>query len=151
MSIANEKDRSDYLARCAMDYIRQNPARAIKLTVKKIARIWSPIPLSAEGSRSTLLVLVSAIYSVPLFALTAAGVFLRKLSAHTKVYLLVPAIYFTAIHAMSVGSLRYRLPADVPMAVVAASVVAARAARKARNISIDELNATRVDQPRPLV
>jgi hypothetical protein len=36
---------------------------------------------------------------------------------------MVPAIYFTAAVAFSVGSLRYRLPADVPMAVVAASAV----------------------------
>ena len=147
-AIANEKDRSDYLAKCATDYIRQNPLRAIKLTIKKIARIWSPVPLSADASRSTLVVLVSAIYSVPLFALTAAGLFLRKLSAQAKVYLLVPAIYLTVIHALSVGSLRYRLPADVSMAVVAASVVA----RQARKFTADELlNATRAHQPRPPV
>lgn len=142
--ITNEKDRSDYLTRCATKFIRDNPRRTVALTFKKIARIWSPIPLSADASRNTLLVLVSAIYSVPLFALTAGAMFLGNLSARAKVFLLVPAIYLTAIHALSVGSLRYRLPADVPMAVVAASVVA-------RRITPDQSNAPRANQPRSLI
>jgi hypothetical protein len=119
--IPNEVDRSDYLASKAKQYARDNPARAATLALRKIARTWSPFPLSTEAAGNPLLTLVSAIYSVPLFALTIAGIFLRKLLAIAKVYLLVPAIYLTAIHALSVGSLRYRLPADVPMAVVAAS------------------------------
>jgi hypothetical protein len=40
------------------------------------------------------------------------------------VFLLIPAIYFTAVHMLSVGSLRYRIPAEPPMAVIAASVAA---------------------------
>ena len=43
------------------------------------------------------------------------------LSRNAKAYLLIPAIYITAIHAMSVGSLRYRLPAEPAMAVIAAA------------------------------
>jgi hypothetical protein len=39
---------------------------------------------------------------------------------------MLPAIYFTAAVALSVGSLRYRLPADVPMAVVAAFSIKGR-------------------------
>ena len=31
---------------------------------------------------------------------------------------------FTVLHAVSVGSMRYRLPADVPMSIVAAAAVA---------------------------
>ena len=46
-----------------------------------------------------------------------------------KGFLLVPAIYITVIHAMSVGSLRYRLPAEPMMAVIAASVFAVRKGR----------------------
>jgi 4-amino-4-deoxy-L-arabinose transferase-like glycosyltransferase len=128
--IPNEADRSAFLARKARQYIGENPGRAILLTFRKIARIWSPVPLSDAASGNALLAIVSAIYSVPLFALTLAGIFMRKLSLPAKVYLLGPAIYLTAIHALSVGSLRYRLPADVPMAVVAASLLQRAEVRK---------------------
>jgi hypothetical protein len=37
--------------------------------------------------------------------------------------LMLPAVYFTLLHALSVGSLRYRIPAEVPMAVIAASAL----------------------------
>ena len=35
--------------------------------------------------------------------------------------MLVPAIYLTIVHALSVGSLRYRLPADPALALLAAA------------------------------
>jgi hypothetical protein len=36
------------------------------------------------------------------------------------VLLLIPAIYFTLVHAMSIGSLRYRVPVEPELAVLAA-------------------------------
>jgi hypothetical protein len=147
-TIPNEVDRSDYLANEARRFARDVPGHTFALTLRKIARTWSPVPLSTEASGNALLTLISAIYSVPLFLLAFVGIFLRKLPTIAKVYLLVPAIYLTVIHALSVGSLRYRLPADVSMAVVASSVVA----RQARKFTADELlNATRAHQPRPPV
>jgi hypothetical protein len=44
------------------------------------------------------------------------------LPASAKVFLLAPAVYFSLSAGLSVGSLRYRVPAEVPMAVVAAGV-----------------------------
>ena len=38
---------------------------------------------------------------------------------NVRLYLLVPALYFTLVHGATVGSLRYRVPADVPLAVLA--------------------------------
>ena len=87
-----------------------------------MARTWSPVPLSSEyGSRRN--VIVAALYIIPLLLLVVLGLCRGPLSVSAKVLLVLPAIYFTAAHAVSVGSLRYRLPADVPMAVVAASAV----------------------------
>jgi 4-amino-4-deoxy-L-arabinose transferase-like glycosyltransferase len=131
--ITNEVDRSNHLARKARQFAGDDSTRTMVLTLRKLARTWSPIPLSAEARSNSLTTLISAIYSVPLFALTIAGIFLRKLPAIVKVYLLVPAIYLTAIHALSVGSIRYRLPADVPMAVVAASAAKKSEVRSQRS------------------
>lgn len=124
--IPNEADRSDYLAAEARRFARDLPEHSAKLGLKKISRTWSPIPLSAEYGGNVRIVILAAIYTIPLFALTIVGLCRSNLSTPAKVFLLLPAIYFTAIHAMSVGSLRYRLPADVPMAVVAASALVRR-------------------------
>ncbi|MBC8105665.1 MAG: glycosyltransferase family 39 protein [Anaerolineae bacterium] len=125
-ALPNEVDRSDHLTHQALEFIKANPGRSVVLALKKISRTWSPIPLSAEYGGNVRIVILAAIYTIPLFALTIVGLCRSNLSTPAKVFLLLPAIYFTAIHAFSVGSLRYRLPADVPMAVVAASTLKKR-------------------------
>jgi hypothetical protein len=87
----------------------------------KIARTWSPMPLSSEYGGQAKIVAIALIYMIPLDVLIVLGLWRGQLPAATKVYLLAPAIYLTAAAAMSVGSLRYRIPADLPMAVVAAT------------------------------
>jgi hypothetical protein len=87
-----------------------------------VGRTWSPIPLSDAYGRDRKLVLVGLSYTVPLFLLVVLGLWSGAPARSIKVYLLVPALYFTAAHAISVGSLRYRVPADVPMTVIAAMV-----------------------------
>jgi hypothetical protein len=120
----SEIERSRHLASLAGRFAWDHPGRAIELAIRKLARTWSPVPLSSEYGSDRRIVVVALLYTVPLFALALAGLWAsRRLSRSAKVFLLLPAIYFSFAHALSVGSLRYRLPADVPMAVLAASVV----------------------------
>jgi len=145
----NEITRNQYLTRQATDYIVAHPARAAELTILKVLRTWSPIPLSDEYRRRWLFIIAAIAFSLPLMLLTAiavAGMILRppplsplpdghrgpNFSGRAAIYCLLPALYFTLVHGMSVGSLRYRIPGDVPMAVVAASCIAAQTARRAR-------------------
>jgi len=118
----DEVERSRYLGRLANEFARENPRRATELAAFKIARTWSPIPLSAEFGGRRLYVAVAILYAAPFYLLVLAGLLRGRLPRSAKLLLLVPAIYFTIIHAASVGSLRYRIPAEVPMAVVAACV-----------------------------
>ena len=119
-----EVQRSEYLSNLAWQYAQEHPRRALELAARKVARTWSPVPLSSDyGSRRN--VIVGAIYMIPLLLLVVMGLWRGPLPGAAKVFLLLPAIYFTAAHAVSVGSLRYRLPADVPMAVLAASAAGA--------------------------
>jgi hypothetical protein len=80
------------------------------------------VPLSAEfgGVRNRV---VALLYSVPFDLLVLAGLFGRGAPRSAKVFLLLPAIYFTAVHMLSVGSLRYRIPVEPPMAVLAAAAL----------------------------
>jgi 4-amino-4-deoxy-L-arabinose transferase-like glycosyltransferase len=116
-----EVQRSRYLADMARQFIQQNPGRVASLTVAKLLRTWSPIPLSHEYGRDPKYVLIGLLYTLPLFVMTLSGLLSDRLPTAAKVLLLLPAIYITIVHAASIGSIRYRVPADVPMAVVAAA------------------------------
>jgi hypothetical protein len=62
-------------------------------------------------------------FSVIFDVLLVAGLWQKGLPAPVKWVLLLPAIYFTLAAALSVGSLRYLVPAHGPMAIVAASAL----------------------------
>lgn len=117
----DEVARDRVLAESAKVWLRSDLVRSAKLAVIKIGRTWSPMPLS-QGYGTTRNVIVGLAYSLPLFALTLAGTVLPAIPVRVKVLCLIPAIYFTAVVTISVGSLRYRIPAEPPMAVLAASV-----------------------------
>jgi hypothetical protein len=114
-----EVERSDYLSRKAGEYIGARPGECVMLAVKKIARLWSPYPLSAQFSRP-LYVAVLLVYSLPVMLLAAGCIVLRRLPWPATLLLVTPALYLTVIHAASVSSLRYRLPAEPMIAVLAA-------------------------------
>lgn len=119
----NEVERSDYLGARAAEFVRQNPRRALELAALKAGRTWSPVPLSDEyGSR--LYVWVGLLYSLPLDVLVVCGLTMGKMRRSGKLFLLAPAVYFTLVHMASVGSLRYRVPVEPPLAVLAAVGVA---------------------------
>jgi hypothetical protein len=117
---AGEVERDRVFHQQAMDWVRQNPLRVMQLTIVKILRTWSPFPLSSDFGRP-LYQWIGGLWAVPFDMLVIFGLCCGRLPWPVKVFLLVPAIYLTAIHAVSVGSLRYRLPAEAPMALLAAA------------------------------
>lgn len=119
----DEVARSDYLTARARDYMDAHPERMTSLALAKIARMWSPKPLSDDFGRPVYIA-AALLYGVPFFLLVLGGLVSPSLPGTAKVFLLAPALYLTLVHAMSVGSLRYRVPAEVPMAVMAAACVA---------------------------
>jgi len=116
----SEVDRDQYLQNLAKDAIRRDPRRALELAAAKISRTWSPVPLSREYS-GRLYFMVGLLFSLPFDLLILAGLWSGRVPRSAKVFLLLPALYFTLVHAASVGSLRYRVVAEGPMAVLAAA------------------------------
>lgn len=125
LAYMDEVERDDYLSQRAHEWIRAHPGRAAALMVNKIARTWSPIPLSNDYGGRALYVVVGLLYSVPFYLLVLFGLWKSALPRSAQVFLLLPAIYFTGIHALSVGSLRYRVPVEPPIAVIAGSPLVA--------------------------
>jgi 4-amino-4-deoxy-L-arabinose transferase-like glycosyltransferase len=113
-----ELERNDYFAAKAKQAMGDDPGRLVALTLRKVARTWSPVPLSEEFGRPAYK-LIALAFALPFDVLVIVGIFRGGMRRSATFFLLLPALYFTAIHAMSVGSLRYRVPAEPPLAVLA--------------------------------
>ena len=87
--------------------------------------MWNPLP-NVETYQSRLVRLVSAVWTIPTFALAVAGAVLlprirRGDGLGMAMFLLLPAGYLSVLHCVFVGSVRYRLAA-IPMIEILAAV-----------------------------
>ncbi len=139
LGLMNEMERSAYLSEKADEAVRERPWRAVKLAGLKVLRTWSPVPLSEVGSEGRPAVAVmGAMYAVPVMLLAIGGMLPRQKSSggggggggdggggglpgSAKILLFAPILALTVAHAMTVGSLRYRLPVEPILAVLAAA------------------------------
>ncbi len=119
LRLMDEMARSRYLTGRAIEFIRRYPNRVPELMLAKAARTWSPMPLSDQFS-SPVYKAVLLVYSIPFDVLVLWGVWQGKLKKSAKALLLLPAVYLTVVHALTIGSLRYRLPAEPALAVLVA-------------------------------
>ena len=114
-----EWDVDQHYKHAAWQFARQNPGRAIELTFLKLWRYWKPWP-SAEQFGGIGPALLVAGFFIPICILAIRGWWLVRSRLWTWLLPLGPIVYFAAIHAVFVGSLRYRLPAEYPLCVLAA-------------------------------
>ena len=120
-----EVERDAYLSDLAGQWIsrtwQDDPTRLFRLTLAKLARTWSPIPLSEEFGGRREYRAIAWLYSIPFYVLVVVGLWSPGIPRVAKLLLVAPAAYFTVVHAMSVGSLRYRIPVEPLLAVLAAA------------------------------
>jgi 4-amino-4-deoxy-L-arabinose transferase-like glycosyltransferase len=112
-----EMDR-EYRRR-AWSFVGENPVRAIQLGLIKFGRFWSPVP-NAKQFQSLWQTVGMAAISLPTFGLAAYGAWLSRGNLAVLLLTLGPIVYFSAIHSLFIGSIRYRLPAEYPLLVLAA-------------------------------
>jgi len=95
-----------------------HPARVWELAQRKFARIWNPGPNAAGLSQPEIRWLVTGCL-FPLLIFATVALWRRRAEAWPLALLWTPALYFTLLHLIFVGSLRYRQPALVPLAIFA--------------------------------
>ena len=105
--------------RRAWAFAGENPGRAFELAKVKFGRFWSPWP-NARQFQSWWQMAGMATVSIPTFALAAYGSWLSRGNLAVLLLTLGPVIYFSAIHSLFIGSVRYRLPAEYPLLVLTA-------------------------------
>ena len=109
-------------------FIEQHPGRFFELAGRKFVRFWLPWPY-AKAYATPLYTLVSIASFVPVLALATLYVVTWGWQESPRVLpILLLIAYLTSIHVISVASLRYRLPLE-PFLIVLAAGAAARLAR----------------------
>lgn len=100
-------------------YARNNPGRAIQLAFLKIGRLWSPW-LNASEAKHWFVQIPTVFAYFVLIGGAVVGVWIERRNLLLLGITLAPAILTTGVHSLFVGSVRYRLPVEFPLAVLAA-------------------------------
>ncbi|MFH1747818.1 MAG: glycosyltransferase family 39 protein [Planctomycetota bacterium] len=106
-----ERDRT--LQRLALEQMRADPARVAKLAWIKFRRTWNPIPNVAEY-RAAATAIISAVFTGVVLLLALGGLWRavanRRGEWYSHILIWLPVVYFTIVHCVYIGSLRYRVP-----------------------------------------
>lgn len=93
----------------AIQFILENPVKFIKLAGAKFKRFWNIIP-NYEGYRSGKYILISLLSYVPILVFGVFGIVLSFLKQKKILFILLPIVYYTGLHMVFPGSIRYRVP-----------------------------------------
>ena len=112
------------LGQLALGWTLEHPGEAARLAAIKFARTWNLWPNEAMFRSTPMKVAVAASYA-PLLLLGMAGAwrFSRRGFEYWLAWL--PAVYFALLHIVFVGSIRYREPAMMVLAALAAGELCA--------------------------
>lgn len=103
----------------ALAWAGEHPQDVLRLAGVKFLRIWNFWPNEPSFRNWLFRIVVLAGY-VPLLSLGIAGVARFARRGWPYVLCFLPAVYFTCLHMIFVGSLRYRQPAMLVLIVLAA-------------------------------
>lgn len=117
---ADEYERDRNCRQAAIAWAASHPRETLDLAFAKFARTWS-VTMNFSPYTSLLYGLICWLTVAPVYFLAAAGLWSIRRQPALVALLLAPAVYFTLIHMVFVGSVRYRLPA-MPLLFVAAAL-----------------------------
>jgi hypothetical protein len=127
--ITNAVERDKAFWHAGLAYIRDNPFKFVKFMGIKFVRFWRLWPF-AEAYSNPLIIAIYVLGYVPIFLLTL--VYLARCGYADFIRIspmLAFAAYLTLVNVVFVASMRYRLPIE-PFMIVLASATVARLARR---------------------
>jgi hypothetical protein len=117
-----EMDR-EYRRR-AWQFAAEHPGRTVELMAIKLWRYLSPWPNARQFQSLTIRLVASGSF-LALLIPALAGTWQMRNRPLVLAFTWGPLLYFAAIHLWFVGSIRYRLPAEYPLAVLSGAGMAA--------------------------
>lgn len=119
MKRMDEAEIERYFRREALKFIAENPGRTLQLAFIKQARFWSPVP-NFPKYRNIKYGAIGLVSYMPVLFLALWLVVSEKKRWKSFSHLCLPVIYFALLHTVILGSIRYRLPVD-PFIIILAS------------------------------
>ena len=132
-AIPDEVERQRAFGAAAIEYIRDHPMVFVQRAGQKFVRFWNIVP-NAPEYQGGLYRIVSAMSFGGVLILSVISIFVwrRRLLDFAPLLLLIA--YFTVVHMITIASLRYRLPLEPFLILIAAGTVSAAAPSTARLI-----------------
>jgi len=119
LATMSEYDMNAHYQQKAIDFVKDNPGRTLQLAALKAARFLQPAP-STPPTTWALWVLCTFFYAL-FFGLCVRSVWNYHVDIRGVLICVGPFLLFLVVHMVFVGSLRYRLPTEFPLAIVAAA------------------------------
>ncbi len=116
--IPDEVARSKAFTAAAEGFILDHPGRFLALCLVKLEAFWNVLP-NADKYRGGLAMWVSALSSGPILVFGVVGAWTTRLAWRRLLPIYVLIGYFTVLHAVTIASLRYRLPIEPYLILVA--------------------------------
>ena len=119
--IENPVRRSEAFRNAAVEYIKSDPWHFVAMMGVKFGRLWRPWP-HVEDYRSSLIVAVSVATFLPALVLALVGL---AATLRSHFHLLLPSLaymaFLTLVHMVTFGSVRYRVPMEPIVLILAAA------------------------------
>lgn len=110
MSVAQ---KNEYLTMKTKEFIRNEPGTFIKYFFIKVFRFWKLVPTPENIKHRNVLFFAPLIWFDLLLVLALAGFYrLRKRYRAEAGFFAIIVAYFTVVHGLVFGDIRYRLPLD---------------------------------------
>lgn len=119
LSTMSEFDANEHYRQRAFDFARANPGRTLQLAFLKAGRYLSPT-LNASGFSESAFSPCILVWYVVFGVLVVAGACELRKTPGILLLLAGPFLQFLAVHMVFVGSVRYRLPVEFPLSIIAA-------------------------------
>lgn len=114
----SEYEMNQHYKNLAVDFAKTHPGETVRLMLVKFWRFWKPWP-NADQFQHPVLLLVIAIFFLNLIVWSIWGIYALRDRPEFIFLYTMPIVYFTALHLLFVSSLRYRLPAEYPLTILA--------------------------------
>lgn len=119
----NEFEEDAWKKAKAIQFIKSDPSNFVSLAVKKFLRFWSLWPNSPDyQSWKYKLISLLSFGLILGFALLAVFLLRKDFKRLSILYLFLA--YYTAIHMVTIGSIRYRLPLEPILIALAGAAIA---------------------------
>lgn len=132
----SEYEMNAHYTRLATDFAWKHPGRAVSLAITKAGRFLNPVPNPGKDAGWGVFCACVTIWLF-FYGFACRGLLARQMSCTGLVVTLGPFVLFLLVHMVFVGSVRYRLPVEFPLAVLTAVGWRAAVLKRGRTAEMD--------------